>query len=50
VLLALPAEPVSPNGGLTVQTYLSSANVTASGVTVASIDFNNNVSTNVAFK
>jgi uncharacterized protein (TIGR03437 family) len=50
VLLALPAMPVSPNGGISVQTYLSSASVTASGITVASIDFNNNVSSNVTFK
>jgi uncharacterized protein (TIGR03437 family) len=50
VLLALPAVPASPNGGLSFQAFASSGNITASGLATASIDFNNNVSSNVTFK
>jgi hypothetical protein len=50
VLLALPAAPASPNGGVTFQPGPPSNNFTASGLTVASIDFNSNVSNAVTFK
>ena len=50
VLLALPAAPASPNGGVTFQAAPASRNFTATGLTVASIDFNANVSNTVTFK
>jgi hypothetical protein len=50
VLLALPAAPASPNGGVTFQPAPAPNNFTASGLTVGSIDFNANVTNEVTFK
>ena len=50
VLLALPAVPVSPNGGVTFQPIPLPNGFSASGLTAGSVDFNSNVTNLVTFK
>jgi uncharacterized protein (TIGR03437 family) len=50
VLLALPAVEASPNGAITFQAGPPPVNFTANGLTLASMDFNANLTQPVTFK